>query len=259
MNTPRLSPELERDMLSKKIDRDLTLSILERYNRGEFDHFKPVRVGKIPRIDGKDLVDLENTQGYQIPRKDAWKRLSSLLPEEEFRSLGTKTGDTLYFSRTDLERIGEALLPYTAYGMLNGGSATSYIDGKKNRDFSKELYQLISSQFQEAARLSAGQPKGVTPAFIHPDGTPGPSFLELKLRSLLLHIKNYRLRRGLSDEQLDRLAGPLGMLPFFQMTSEYTDGAVRSAFSELHHRPFLESLAEEPAHRHIFDLSLIHI
>jgi len=75
------------------------------------------------------------------------------------------------------------------------------------------------------AEISTGRAKGLTPAFIQPDGTPGPSFLELKMRSLLLQALEYYRRRDTQSTQ--DLPAPL--YPMFQMTSVYNDEEIAGA------------------------------
>ena len=78
-----------------------------------------------------------------------------------------------------------SLYPYFAFGVLNGGSATSYADFKKNESFNPELFNFIKDTFDSLSENYRNLPKGITPAFINPNGKPGPSFLELKFRKLL--------------------------------------------------------------------------
>ena len=81
------------------------------------------------------------------------------------------------------------------------------------------------------AALSRGLPKGVTPAFIQPDGSAGPSYMELKLRSILLCSKKGSAR-----------------IPFFQMTSVSNNGAVQEALKQYRDSPWLKSLSRELDH-----------
>lgn len=233
-----LSPALESEFRRRKIDRALTLEILDRFNRGEFDGLEPVRVRSIPQIDGRQVVDLSAAASYTTTIDQARQRLEDLLPPEDTAGLGTVNDGYIHYTSDELHELGLRLLPLLAYGILNGGSASSYIDEKKNRSFSQELYEITRDSFSSAADLSRGRPKGTSPAFIHPDGTPGPSFLELKLRSLLIRSIQYRRRFG----EYSGLNGDLGMLPVFQMTSEYTDSEVAAALKEYRRSPLLEDL-----------------
>ncbi len=236
-----LPPALEAEFIRRKIDRTLTLEILNRFNRGEFDSLEPVRVKSIPQIDGRQIVDLSKGASYSTPADLARERLAEFLPAEETARIGTVRDGYIHYTCDELHELGLRLLPFLAYGVLNGGSASSYVDEKKNRSFSQELYELTRKSFRSAADLSRDRPKGTSPAFIHPDGTPGPSFLELKLRSLLISSMEYRRRFG----GYPGLNGELGMLPVFQMTSEYTDSDVAEALKKYRQSPLLKGLKPE--------------
>lgn len=245
MSDHTFSPAIEAEFERHKIDRTLTLSILDRFNRGELGNSEPVRFKNIPRIDGKQIVDLTGELEYSVPAAEARQRLADLLDPEEIGTIGRMEDGQLHVSGGELQRLGLRLLPCTAYGILNGGSASSYVDEKKNRSFSEQLYGITKASFDAAAAEARGKPKGVSPAFIHPDGTPGPSFLELKLRSLLLLSLQYRRLFGRPDAD----DTSFGMLPVFQMTSEYTDVQLAEAFSAYRHSPLLKDLdvEEHPA------------
>ena len=97
----------------------------------------------------------------------------------------------------------------TALGVLNGGSATSYADRKKNTKLNKDLLDLLDEPFSRLSEEASGRPKGLTPAYINPDGSLGAGFLELRMRNLAL-----------------------SGVPMFQMTSGMTDGPLREAYKE---------------------------
>ena len=241
MNTHNFAPSLEAEFERKHIDRELTLSILDRFNRGEFDHFKPVQVDSLPQVDGTQIIDMTGEVEYECNHIHFYSRVDELFSDsqvkESVQQLGRRQNKTITFSSRDLYEIGMHLLPSIAYGILNGGSATSYVDEKKNRSFSGDLYQLVSPVLEPAAAISRGKPKGVTPAFINPDGSPGPSFLELKMRALLIQAMRYQRRHGRSEKEV---------LPVFQMTSFYTDEQVNTAMQGYRESPFLRGL--ENAH-----------
>jgi UTP--glucose-1-phosphate uridylyltransferase len=75
----------------------------------------------------------------------------------------------------------------------------------------------------------------VTPAYINPDGSPGESFLVLKMRSALLKALRYRERFG---------PAPRAPLRFFQMTSAGTDAPLREAYAGYRSHPWLAPLIE---------------
>ncbi|MFW5684703.1 MAG: UTP--glucose-1-phosphate uridylyltransferase [Spirochaetota bacterium] len=231
----QISQEVRENMESKNIDVELSLSILAAYNRGEFDHFEPVRVGEMPDVDGSTVLDFTGDPSITVDADTARERLADMLPEgaiSRLDDIATRTeGGNLVFERDALETLGLLLFPRVAYGVLNGGSATSYADTTKNSSFSEELFSLMGETFEQIAELSRGRAKGVTPAFVQPDGSFGPSFLELKMRNLL--IMALRSRHAL-EQVAPGSAGtlPMPLLPVFQMTSIHTDEELASTYTD---------------------------
>ncbi|MEE8440727.1 MAG: UTP--glucose-1-phosphate uridylyltransferase, partial [Spirochaetia bacterium] len=230
-----LSMEARREMESRNIDVELSLGILSRFNRGDFDHFEPIRVQDIPSVDGTTVVDFTAEPSLEVPESVAKDRLADLIPDPLLNRIGTELGKNrggmLVFSRADLDSIGLMLMPRVAYGVLNGGSATSYADGKKNTAFSAGLVGLLQDQFDAMAEISHGHAKGLTPAFVQPDGGFGPSFLQLKMRGLLtLAMRSQVLFERLSPDSVGELPEPL--LPFFEMTSIHTNEELRASYVE---------------------------
>lgn len=232
---PDISPDVRENMESKNIDVELSLSILAAYNRGEFDHFEPITVGEMPNVDGSTVIDFTGAPSIALAAATARERLSDMLPAAIVDRLGeiaTRTdGDELVFERPALEELGLLLMPRVAYGVLNGGSATSYADTTKNSSFSSELFELLGDTFERMAELSRGRAKGLTPAFVQPDGSFGPSFLQLKMRNLL--ITALRSQAAL-DAWAPGSAGtlPMPLLPFFQMTSIHTDDELAASYTD---------------------------
>jgi UDP-N-acetylglucosamine pyrophosphorylase len=222
-------------MKDRNIDVDLSLDVLRRFNRGDFDHFERVRVSGIPEVDGETIVDFTKAPSVQVETSAARDRLAGVLPEAVVQTLGKTIGHDqdglLALNRSDLETVGLALMPRVAYGVLNGGSATSYADRKKNQAFSAKLIDLAQREFDELAKISEGRAKGLTPAFLQPDGEPGPSFLQLKMRGLLaLAVRSRRVLERLAPDESDRLPHPA--LPFFEMTSIHTSEELRLSYPE---------------------------
>jgi len=238
MNTTTLNPSIEEEFDRKHINRSLTLTILDRFNRGEFDHFKPVQVESLPQVDGQQIIDLTKPAEYKTNLEDYRKTLSKLLPEVPVHKYGTSEAGRIHLTSQDLYEIGMHLIPKVAYGILNGGSASSYVDEKKNRSFSNTLFNLTAQVFKKASAVSRDKPKGTTPAFINPDGSPGPSFLELKIRALLILSLRYRRQFG-ADRDIH------GILPIFQMTSIYTDSNVTEALQEYQSSPYIAALLND--------------
>lgn len=149
--------------------------------------------------------------------------------------------DTLYATRKGLHSLGLFLVPLVSFGVLNGGSASSYFDDKKNKEFAPGLFETFAD-FVHGAKGDI--PKGLTPAYFNPDGTSGQNFVALKLRAWLRIIVEYqKIARGtgirLSWDGLEK------RYPFFQMTSTATDGPLREVFSSLSNDPFIRHLLDE--------------
>jgi hypothetical protein len=71
---------------------------------------------------------------------------------------------------------------------------------------------------------------------VHPDGSPGPSYVELKMRSLLIEELRYRKVTGTQDP---------GLAPMFQMTSVNNDDEVSAAYTAFRQSPLLKDLIEQ--------------
>jgi len=242
-----LDPALRKDMIAKHIDIGLTLDILNRYNRGDFDHFVKVLPSGIPPIDGIGVVDIRDRSPDRILfsfSKD--KALANLqrngislsgdLAPERGTVFERREGAEIFLSFTTkaLKTIGEQMLWRCAYGVLNGGSATSYADLKKNRAIDEALFSALRSTFERFAAQYRDMPKGLTPGYIDPDGSPGATFLELKMRARLLTAQKLRHQHGSEP-----------FMPLFQMTSTANHDQLMRAYEDLQHSPFLASLAAE--------------
>jgi hypothetical protein len=238
-----LKESVLRDMEAKGIDARLSLSILEDYNEGLYDNVAAVEASGVPRVDGKSVVALgPGMQAYTLPEREARGRLDALgllqgkaLPPgvEERSGPG---GAELVFPRAALEELGMRLLPRCAYGVLNGGSATSYADSKKNLAFGGEVFAALEGRLERLAPLCRDRPKGLTPAYVNPDGSPGESFLLLKMRARLL-----------AAERCRGAGVPLGehFMPLFQMTSIGNDAELAAAYKAWRGHPLLAAPASE--------------
>ncbi len=224
----KLSEALARDMREKGIDIDLSLSILEDWNSGFYDDVKSVKAASVPSIDGRTVVDTDRLATFGRPLSHVRALFDSLglsLPEGLPRD-----GDNLVFDRAALEDLGLRLLPRAAWGVLNGGSATSYADRKKNQAYGEEVFALLSEGFERLEPLCRDRPKGLAPAFLNPDGSPGPSFLLLKMRARLLLSHRYRARFGDPRKAI---------LPLFQMSSSGNDAELAEAYRKMGTDPLL--------------------
>jgi len=234
--------ELEQIMKLLGIDPELTGRALAAVNRREAESggketsSREKEEYRIPGIDGIRILDRRRSEEYRIPEDLYRERIRELRLPPETLTWGKTEGGVRILPPDRLKDLGLALLPGVAFGVLNGGSASTYADEKKNRDFSPPLFRLFREEFEKTAGLCRGRSKGVTPAFSNPDGSPGPSFLELKLRRLLLLIREYQGRYGRGGDPL---------YPFVQMTSIMNSREIEEAFEEYRKSPLLESLIRE--------------
>lgn len=250
--TKTLSAALMADMRRKGIDIPLSLEILDDYNAGFYDNNKPVRAIGIPAVDGKSVVDLRPFRDssavlFSTDAKIAQERLAAFgiaLPASTLRfGEGSAKGVARLaeFHAPELTAIGNSLLAKTAYGVLNGGSATSYADRKKNLALGPETFEAVAPAFAEMAELCRDRPKGVTPAYVNPDGSAGASFLELKMRARLLRAQEVGPTR---IHERDTVRASREFLPLFQMSSLGTDAALAAHYAAAKASPFLSTLAK---------------
>jgi UTP--glucose-1-phosphate uridylyltransferase len=231
-----LPSELLRNMRAQHIDIELTLDILEKYNNGKFKNQKPIKVKRIPKVDGTHIINMIGNVRCSVDYRQACELVSKLNIPYDLSTIGEVRGSKINFDRHGLYELGLFLLPFTAYGILNGGSASSYIDYKKNKAFNEELFELYQAEFKKMARVCWNKAKGITPAFLQPNGTPGPSFLELKMRAVLIKALEYELTAHKKPHLL---------LPMFQMTSVLNDTQIRRAYEKYRKSPLLKDLIEE--------------
>lgn len=234
----KLSSNLLNRMKELGIDIELSLEILDRVNKQTTE-------------DKKDTFSLPTGREDYIfdMREDVKLRLSSSYFFSRLKELGltlpvltdfSSYGEEVELDRKKLLLIGTLLYPKLAYGILNGGAATSYADSKKNQSFDKGLFSVYEPHIKKMLPLITGRPKGVCPAFYDKNGSPGLSFMALKIRSLLteaLRYKVYASKLGLSCDR--------PVLPLFQMTSPATHEKVLSHMAELETAPAIRPLMDE--------------
>ncbi|HOT60324.1 MAG TPA: hypothetical protein PLJ83_11745, partial [Spirochaetales bacterium] len=161
IESKNLNPELIRAMKEKKIDIDATLALLNTINSTQIDEKPAIQFTGLPNIDGKVIVNCKNLDFFDAPEARAKEILAlTNLPETLATS---KTNGIWRFERQALIRIGTALFAFTAYGVLNGGSATSYGDVKKNASINADVFNAIKPIFDTLAPLCKDKPKGITP------------------------------------------------------------------------------------------------
>jgi len=248
MTEQDIYPALRDDMIAKHVDIRLTLDILNRYNSGELDHFAKIIPDGIPPIDGIGVVDIRDKSPdrvlFKFPKQKTLANLEKmgiLPPNGPHHGKSTlferkERGETsLLFRAKALEEIGLRILGRCAYGVLNGGSATSYADLKKNRAIDEALFTALGPLFERFAGQCKEMPKGLTPAYINPDGAPGANFLELKMRARLLAARQLHLKPATETP----------FMPLFQMTSTANHEQLMRAYENIQTSPFLGSLAAE--------------
>ena len=222
-------PAVLADLTAKGVDVERTLSVLDLIAQP-----LPSEKPNIPGADDSRIIDRTKPISLEMNREEAERRLLELdLPRSCLAA--ASNGRACVFTEPELSLIGTLLYPRVAYGVLNGGSATTYIDRKKNRELDPAAFELMEKEFDAAAAFSRDAPKGATPAFVAAGGTMGPTFLLLKMRSLLLRAIEYRTLSG--DARTP-------VLQFFQMTSSGTDRALRDAYRAYATDPLIAPLME---------------
>lgn len=242
-----LTPELAEEFRKHGIDGALTFHILEGYNAGRYAGVEPIHVSALPKSDGSLIVDLTGPVLWEMPLAEAQAALERHGLAIDLNRIGRVVHRKISFDRPALERIGIALFPKAAYGVLNGGSATSYVDLTKNRAFSEAILEICRTPFETVAAMATGRAKGITPAFVQPDGSPGPSYMELKLRALLLQALRYMEVSDSARSARPGDGGPAPLSPMFQMTSISNDAELRSTVEGYRESPMLAPLIERTA------------
>jgi UTP--glucose-1-phosphate uridylyltransferase len=235
IETYGFSPALAVDMVEKGIDLRLTRKILDKFNQGAYDHIEPVKVSDIPEVDGKTVFDISGAINVELDATTAQRNIDRLGLAINLTQIGRSTDTRIAFNKTELTRLGIMLYPVVSYGVLNGGSASSYFDLKKNRGFNEKLFEICRAEFAALAAVARDKAKGLAPAYINRDGSIGPSFIELKMRAILIQILNYRINVG----------NARCLEPMFQMTSVYNNDLIREAYHELKGSPYLHDLIAE--------------
>ncbi|WP_037546669.1 UTP--glucose-1-phosphate uridylyltransferase [Spirochaeta lutea] len=266
MNNQELAALLEH----QGIDADLSLSILERYNTGAL-HRNAETISGIPNLDGDRILDHDALPTVSLPASEIRRALGELgisaseqdtilihlqwlAPGKDYsigapeysgaKPLDPPAHDTLMIlSPRHYTFLGWILLPLVSFGVLNGGSATSYADEKKNKQPDPGVFSTFRDYFARHAKEVRGIPKGIAPGYYNQDGSPGPSFLVLKLRASLLMAKQCLAIRKSLELPTSQDLRPL--FPFFQMTSRANTETILNTYREYENHPLLRPLAEE--------------
>lgn len=218
-------------------DLNLGQKILDSVNASRPEGISHLDVDTLPHPDGKDIFVLHKNLHYYINGTKAQEILKKYGIPTELLTDARKEGDTLDIGFETAEKLGLYLIPYLSYGVLNGGMATSYCDRKNNSAFNPELFAEAEKQFEALADTARNIPKGATPAYINPDGTPGYDFMALKLRSILLTIKKSMAVTGKGPDAYRNSV--------FQMTSNSTDTILRNKYRTYRELPGIRDLSEE--------------
>jgi len=227
-------------MHSAGIDIPLALERIRRANRGDFDSIPPIRAKNLPQADDSRLFDPDNYT-LTVSLEEARQRISSFnLPfSPDLETMGTVSRDRASISLQSeaLGRIGLLLAPITAFGALNGGSASSYLDRTRIAEAYPALLNIYADILPQCEALCMGQPKGCTPAYWNPDGTAGFEFMALKSRALLIRKAIWAEATGIRDN--------IPLYPMFEMTSHLTHDQLRSVYRSYPDSELLAALCEE--------------
>jgi len=138
--------------------------LLDRLNKGELTAPRVV-VDSFPPLDGQQILDLRGDGPWTVSRTAAVAALKRFFPEGVPPTvLPGKGGDFVTLDGPTLDALGLRLSQYTAFGVLNGGMATSYVDSKKNQAFGAGLYAIFKSDLERMAELTArGLPAVLVP------------------------------------------------------------------------------------------------
>jgi len=230
-----LNPRLVSQLEAEGVNMEEMLSFLDDLNAGKFDNIVSIKPESVPDLSHPAIFDRRGACQFRMPLESAKSRFAELELTLDPAALGRREGGDIVFDEDALKKIGVYLYPRAAYGVLNGGSASSYADIKKNTSLNPAVFADKRGIFDVLAAECKGRPKGITPAYINPDGSPGYSFLFLKLRMIL---ENKRLYAQITGKPA------ADVLPAFQMTSVLTDRAIQKAFRDYVVDPGLKGLAD---------------
>ena len=231
------SSSLIEKMKVKHIDVDLTYDRMEKINRGLYDHVETVVAKEIPPIDGKDIVEITEKSTVEFDIQAAQKNFSEFSVEITLEDYGEVIGDKISFTHEQLKILGADLAPIVAYGFLNGGSASSYLDLKKNKKAYGPLLEIYKPYFDKIAKKAQGKAKGITPAYINPDKSLGEDFFALKIRGILLKSLKYMRKHGVSDAK--------NLYRIFQMDSVLNSEQIKKTLLEYEKSDLLKNLIRE--------------
>ncbi len=224
------------------IDPDETMRLIRGFNTRKQ---RTSTFAKFPSVDGEQVISAADLDAVTVGEQDFDSFLESYLPGFTRRDFSCpEYKGRICIDAEHLRMLGILLYPVTAYGILNGGSATSYIDSKKNRAYGDSLFSKAEQVFRNIVPLCSNKPKGSSPGFINPKGTAGPSFMYLKIRSLM--IESLRYRNLMKQRFPKKTIHEFGIIPLFQMTSTFThdllNEEIESVRKDPHHQDLLKAL-----------------
>ncbi|MCL2293908.1 MAG: UTP--glucose-1-phosphate uridylyltransferase [Spirochaetes bacterium] len=223
------------EMLKKNIDPEITKKILNTINAPDYINNKSFNAKGIPSPDNNMIVDLSGEIKWEVNYEQAKKNLEKFTDAVTLSEKKVSKNGTIALNSKELENIGLHLLPFTSLGILNGGSASSYVDYIKNSSYNLPLFCHCENLFKSLAEKYKNYPKGLAPAYINSDYTEGYSFSELKMRSLLIKANKYMDITGKKD---------FGHL-LFQMTSCNNNDQINKRFKEYANSKILRKLSEK--------------
>lgn len=239
--------DILREMKELNIDPFLSYKFLKNLNLGKFNNFEPLVAKSIPEIDSETIININSLDKFKFNFSKAKSRLQKLGIDINLKKYGNLINSDLILTRSDLKNLGVDLAPYVAYGILNGGSASSYFDKTKNKKMFGSLYDIYSDFFEKIACSEKGKPKAITPAYTNSSNQPGASFMLLKFRGLLIKTLKYLLKNNLSKTD----KSPYKV---FQMDSVLNSKQLNNAIKNYKKDPLIRDLIEETG----FDITNIY-
>ena len=221
----------------KHVDTELSLHILEKINcknqKNDLIHAK-----SIPPVDNENIVNLKKNSCFKFDANLVQENIYKISKDIQLTEyIIDKDKKNFIFNHHSLEKLGQALAPFVAYGFLNGGSSSSYTDITKNKNSYPELFSIYQKEFDIISKASRAKPKGITPAYINPDGSLGEDFLALKIRSVLLKRMEYFKIYPTNREQI--------AYPLFQMDSVLNHDKIQKALLNYSDNKLIKDLADE--------------
>ncbi len=235
--------EIHQLLETKGIDATTSLTILDRYNRGDLPPVPEV-LPDFPGIDNNQVVDIENLP-LLVMDHNQLRTLALGLPENHLDAWLAGQPDPLEFTPQRYHEFGILYLPLVTVGILNGGMATSYCDTTRNKSAHPGIFASLEQYFFSNAPELMNLPKGLAPAYYNNNGEPGLNFLTLRIRNALLLVKEHRKfleSLGISEMNDMEL---LPIFPFFHMTSTANNDQLEQGLAQAFKRPEIRILAKE--------------